>query len=940
MKTTIIYLVTFAVILFIVFQLDTASAQQSSDNSFRAPFISNLSSQQNMQSIMKNSEKDIVFIENLGQIRDTKGNRRPDILFLTRSQGVDMYITSSGLTYVFRRNEGDMNDREKASDMKSSYYRLDMEFVGMNKNINVTKEPAVKQKFNYFTPEYPDGISPKGYKKITIENLYEGIDLVYYEKEGKMKYDFIVKAGADPDKIKMKYKGAKNVYIDKDGSVIVTTPMGEIREEKPYTYSRKTGVEIESRFNVNGEVVLFDIAEYSKDEDIVIDPTRLWATYYGGNNGEIGYGICADNSGNIYVTGYTSSTNFPIVFFSGAFYQIYTGGSYDAFLVKFNSSGASIWSTYYGGNNGDVGRSICTDNSGNIYVTGHTLSTNFPTKTLTGAYNQATSGGSSDVFILKFSSSCARLWATYYGGSGIDDGMSICADNSSNIYVTGWTKSTNFPYQRLIGAYYQPHPAGNADGFILKFSSSCARLWATYYAGSGADYSNDICTDSFGNFYITGLTRSTDFPKQLLSGAFNQASFGGVEDAFILKFNSSSCARLWGTYYGAIDRDEGKGICTDNSGNLYVIGHTKSTNFSVQTLPGAYNQTTYGGGGYNGDAFILKFNSNNARLWATYYGGDSSEYGNAIHTDNSGNLIVSGATRSIDFPIQTLQGAYNQTTLGGGTHDIDIFILKFNSSSCARLWATYYGGNAGEQGYETCTDNLSNLYVTGFTASSNFPLQNLPGAYNQTTMGSGQDAYILKFSSIPVPSAPVLVSPPNGATSVATNSLLDWNSSATAESYRIIVTTASYTIYDSSNITITEFQVPNNGLNINTTYQWKVRASNVAGPGPYSTIFQFTTGATNITLNNEIPEEFRLYNNYPNPFNPSTKIKFDIPQSSQVKMIVYNILGKELSTLVNEKLSAGSYTVDWDGVDYSSGVYFYILITDEYIYVKKMLLIK
>ncbi len=249
-------------------------------------------------------------------------------------------MTNSGISYVFRNAE-------------SGYYRLDMEFVGMNKNINIKKELAVEQQYNYYTPEYPDGISPRAYKKVTMENIYEGIDLVYYEKEGRMKYDFILKAGADAGKIKMKYKGASSMNIDNNGNVIITTPMGEIREGKPYTYSGTTGSEIESRYRVKNNTVLFDIAEYDESEDIIIDPLRQWATYYGGSRNDIGTSICTDNSGNLYVTGRTKSSDFPTQTLTGAYNQTtYGGGTWDVFILKFNSSGARIWATYYGGSVG------------------------------------------------------------------------------------------------------------------------------------------------------------------------------------------------------------------------------------------------------------------------------------------------------------------------------------------------------------------------------------------------------------------------------------------------------------------------------------------------------------------------------------------------------------------------------------------------------------
>ena len=182
-KTTTIYLVTVAVFLLAILLLDTANAQFNAEDTFRAPFISSLNTQLNPQSTIQNSEKDIVFIENIGQIRDSKGKKRPDVLFLTRSQGVDMYITSSGITYVFRNTEGDVREsaamrKNKVEEPKMSLYRLDMEFAGMNKNLKIKKELVAEQKFNYFTPEYPNGISPRAYKKITIENIYDDIDLV------------------------------------------------------------------------------------------------------------------------------------------------------------------------------------------------------------------------------------------------------------------------------------------------------------------------------------------------------------------------------------------------------------------------------------------------------------------------------------------------------------------------------------------------------------------------------------------------------------------------------------------------------------------------------------------------------------------------------------------------------------------------------------------
>ena len=463
-KTPAFFLVTFTVVLLAFLVLIKTYNRNSPEYLFEAPLVSTSNVHESSHSLLQGSEKDIVFIENLGQIKDTKGEKRPDILFFARFEGVDMYMTKSGISYVFR-NAG------------SGCYRLDMEFAGMNKDITIKREHSVDQKYNYYTAEYPDGISPRAYRKLILENIYEGIDLVYYEKEGRMKYDFILKAGADAGKIKMRYEGAGSMDIDNNGSVIISTPMGEIREEKPYTYSSNTGSEIESRYQLKDNMVQFDIAEYDKSGEIIIDPVRLWSTYYGGSNSDRGNDICTDNSGNLYVTGRTVSTDFPTHTLSGAYNQAAYGGGYDdVFILKFNNSGARIWATYYGGSGGDAGHSICTDNSGNLYVTGRTYSTDFPTQALTGAYNQTTSGGSWDAFILKFNSNGARLWATYYGGSDWDEGYSICKDNSGNLYVTGEAAGSDFPTQILTGAYNQSASGGGQDIFIIKFDNTDARI--------------------------------------------------------------------------------------------------------------------------------------------------------------------------------------------------------------------------------------------------------------------------------------------------------------------------------------------------------------------------------------------------------------------------------------------------------------------------------
>jgi len=822
----------------------------------------------NNMSFIKSASKDIIFIPNTGQIIDTKGNLRPDILYKAELNGVDLYLTNRGMSFVFYKYEDASKNLAAGNketdkirnhlkydfdrDRKIRMYRMDLDIVGMNTNVRTVNEEQTEEYFNYYYAHCPEGISNVyGYRKVIYENVYDNIDLVFYSNKKGMKYDFIVKPGGDVSDIKLKYKNKDDVYITEKGKIKALNPFGEIETDVLYTY-QSDGKVVESNYiKDTAGTIRINTDDYDRTKDLIIDP-YIGATFYSGNDfgNEDGYSIRTDEHNNIYVAGITESNDFPTQNpGGGAYFQSSNGGIYDSFILKFNSGGVRQWATYYGGSDYDGAYSMATDGNNNILLSGHTYSTNLPVYNLGGgAYFQNLLAGNDDVFILKFNSNGVRQWATYYGGSDFDYNTSISSDGNNNILITGTTHSANFPLMNPGGGAYFQNTNTGLDVFILKFNQSGVRQWATYYGGSGYEEDCSIATDINSSILINGRTNSTDFPVQNPGGgAYFQDTYAGFEDLFVMKFNSNG-VRQWATYYGGNNEDKGYSITSDNNNNILITGKTESINFPVQNPGGGtYFQGTHGGGGANyDDVFILKFNSSGVRQWATYYGGNEKDIGHSITADNNNNILVTGETQSSNFPIHNPGGGvYYQGTNAGYQ---DIFILKFNSGG-VRQWATYYGGDGPDLGRSINTDGNNYILVTGSTISFNFPVFDPGGgAYFQSTPGYLSDVFILGFTSSGV-------------------------------------------------------------IGVNT-----VSTSN--------------------------PDGYALYQNYPNPFNPNTNIKFDIPKSSHVRLIIYDILGKEVTTLVNEKLSAGSYEVDWNASNNNSGVYLYKLKSGDYVNVKKMVLVK
>ena len=390
----------------------------------------------------------------------------------------------------------------------------------------------------------------------------------------------------------------------------------------------------------------------------------VYSTYLGGGSGSVSGGsTVVDASGSAYVVGLTNSTGFPVT--AGAA-QPTLAGATDAFVAKLNPAGSALtYATYIGGSAADYGYGIALDGSGSAYVSGYTASANFPVTA--GAAQPTYGGGGSDAFIAKLNPAGSAFdYATYLGGSGGDySGISgIAVDGGGNAYVTGQTASTNFPV--TAGAFQVIYGGGTNDVFVAKVNpAGSAFAYVTYLGGSDNDTSGvgGIAVDGIGDAYVTGSTYSSNFPVTV--GAFQTASAGGIDDAFVTKLNPGGSALVYSSYLGGSAGESGSGIAVDASGSAYVSGSTNSTDFPVTDDAAQHDP------GGAGDAFVTKLNpAGSALAYSTYLGGTGGEFGNAIAIDGRGDAYVDGTVGSTDFPVTV--GAFQATKAAKG----DAFIAK------------------------------------------------------------------------------------------------------------------------------------------------------------------------------------------------------------------------------------------------------------------------
>jgi len=753
-----------------------------------------------------------------------RGQSAKPVRFLARGDGYGLFLTGQGAVLTLRTpmNKGTTTrlhpygvsfppsgvtatgrrETEALSSAADPQWKTDvvrMQLVGADAAVEPVGVDRLPGSSNYFlgndSAKWHSDIS--NYAKVRYAGVYPGVDLMYYGNQRQLEYDFVVAPGVSAEAIRLQFSGARQLKLDGNGDLAIVAANGTIAFRKPVVYQNLNGarVIVAGRFKllVNNEVG-FSVGNYDHAAPLVIDPILAYSTYFGGTDAEYVVAVTSDASGNAYVTGLTLSEDFPLT--AGAFqavnYATPSNNVSTAFISKFNPSGtALLYSTYLGGvaisntlhQQGDYGKAIAVDAAGNAYVTGYTYSTDFPITS--GAFqtaNQAAIVHLATGFVTKLNpSGTALVYSTFLGGNTLDELTALAIDSAGDAYISGISFSSNFP--TTAGALQTVNNSFTANGYnavITKMNpTGSALIYSTYLGGGSTDgstlsnvyWTNPIVVDKSGNAYVAGFSSSGDFP--VTAGAYQPANNGSI-NITVSKLNPTATALIYSTYLGGNTTSYCEGLAVDSSGNAYVAGYTSDLDFPVttgafQTVNKADTNTSVSPDS-NQNGFLTKINpTGTALVYSTYLGGSTGPWGGDqiydLAIDASGDAYVVGSAMSADFPVTS--NAY-QATNKGATHCCDYtaytsngFLTEFNPAGTTLIYSTYFGGTgtqnpagpggSGDTAYGLALGANSNVYLVGYTTSSNFPVT--AGAFETAYHTQQNTGFVADFDLAATPPA-------------------------------------------------------------------------------------------------------------------------------------------------------------------------------------------
>jgi hypothetical protein len=578
------------------------------------------------------------------------------------------------------------------------------------------------------------------FARVKYHGVYPGVDLVYYGHQGQLESDYVLAPGASPRSIGMRIEGTDTLQLDSHGDLLLSTPAGDVTLHRPRAYQQIAGSrqEIAANYVRRGpRVVGIEVAPYDTSQPLVIDPILSYSTYLGGATNQVLAGIAVDSSGFAYLTGYTSSSDFPTT--TGALQTTLSNASNNAFIAKLKQNGSGlVYSTFLGGTGsaGDKAHAIAVDTAGDAYITGFTSSNDFPVKAVS-AY-QSTNKGGGGFFTEIDPTGTTLVYSTYLSGSGSDSPNAIALDSNGNAYITGSTTSTDFPIVLASAVQTLNNTTSTQIGTAFlsridpKQSGVASLVYSTFLGGSKQDAGLGVAVDSSANAYVVGYTSSTDFPQPATPNGFQTTLKNSSGNIFVARIDTTQPALLvYSTYLGGSASgqggspgDVGTAIAVPAAGGTaYITGYTYSATFpTVAPLSTTSNTPSQ-------KAIIAQINTAKSGAasvpYSTYFGGTvltlgsnqpGADLGFGIALDSSNDMYVAGTTSSADFPVTT--GAPQPSKIGIQ----NAFLSELNPAGSAILFSTFLGGgNDAATSVALDTTSPPNAYIAGVTAG-NFPI--------------------------------------------------------------------------------------------------------------------------------------------------------------------------------------------------------------------------
>jgi hypothetical protein len=724
-----------------------------------------------------------------------RGQTDSRVQFLSRGKGYQLFLTPQEAVLAMRDAKSPsstraaaLEDHRKATE-KIHVSVVRIRLVGASSDVKIAGQDRLPGNTNYFVGDDQRDwrTDIPSYRRVQYTAIYPGIDLDFYGNQQRLEYDYVVAPGADPNAIALDVKGAKKIAVDSEGNLVLSVPGGDIDLQKPVVYQDVNGRRrlVAANYAVSADQrVGFALGPYDTTKALTIDPILNYSTYLGGSaSGDTAYGVGVDSLGDAYVAGQTFSLTFPTT--SANAYDSAppsgTAGSGAVFVTELDPTGATqLYSSYLGGNGGELAYGIAVDSSGLAYVTGQTFSTNFPVVNAFQAPPASNANGTA--FLSKINTTlsgvASLVYSTYLGGSGGDLARAIAVDSSQNAYLCGLTFSSDFP---VSASPLQSTPSNpNGTAFLSRIdttqSGAASLIYSTYLGGNGTnagsigfgDWAFGIAADSSSNAYLVGITTSTNFPV-LNAYQSNAAAANSAGTTFMTRIDttkSGAASLIYSTYLSGSVSDFGFGIALGPNNVAYLTGQTYSADFPVTS--GAFTTSSA-----QGLVFVSLVDTSksgaNSLPYSTLFGGNNGDEGLSIQADSVGNAYFTGSTASIGpvaatttFPVTA--GALQTTS--ANTQGV-AFVTEINpggvntgapcTGSACLIYSTLFGGNGNgvlpDRAYGIALDASNTAYIVGQTSSTDFPVFPNPGAFQtsltQTDAASTESAFASKLTLQP-----------------------------------------------------------------------------------------------------------------------------------------------------------------------------------------------